>query len=324
MNKSDQPIRIELPTGLAVGTVNAYLFATPEPVLIDCGIRLEKAWIALESGLSEQGVAVSDLSRVIITHPHVDHYGLAGRLVAASDAEVWIADVGASWLLSSEAMWQQRLVFYRDHFLAHFGLPPQMIDEMVNSVIAMSKRFYAIPPAAVVPFRVNGVLQLGGMAWQVLHTPGHTCRQTCFYQPETRQLLSADHLLAVAPTPVVEQSPDGSNERIPGLPQFLQSLDLIEQLEVDKVYPGHGRPFTNHRQVIQRQRERIETRKTECLQLIRTGHETIPDLLNMMYAHYPAQFRSAGLWMLVGYLDLLQADGRIVQKTIDGIWHYSE
>ncbi|MCA9926630.1 MAG: MBL fold metallo-hydrolase [Anaerolineales bacterium] len=321
MHNLTHPIRIEMPTGLTVGPVNAYLFTAPEPILVDCGIRLDAAWTALEDGLAKNGLSVADLSRVIITHPHVDHYGLAGRIAAESDAEIWISDVGASWLLSSAEMWQQRFVFYREHFLAHLGLPESTIDDMSAGMQEMATKFYEISPASVVTFHLEGVLQLGGMSWQVIHVPGHTYRQTCFYQPETRQLLSADHLLAVTPTPVVERT-DHGHERIPGLPQFLQSLDLVEQLEVDQVYPGHGRPFTNHRDVIKRQRERIVKRKAECLDLVKQGHDMIPALLDIMYAHYPPQFRAAGLWMLVGYLDLLQADGLIVEETIDNIWHY--
>ncbi len=320
-SNSEIPQRIVLPTGMAVGDVNAYLFTAPEPVLVDCGLRVEGAWEALENGLGEHGVAVSDLSRVIITHPHVDHYGLAGRIVAESDAEVWISDMGASWLLSTHEMWQQRVVFYRDQFLIHLGYAPQTIAGIIDDIHQVSSQFYEISPASVVTFQVDGVLQLGGMAWQVLHTPGHTYRQTCFYQPETRQLLSADHVLAKTPTPVVEQSPF-ANERVPALPQFLQSLDLVEQLDVEMVYPGHGRPFSNLHEIIQRQRTRIDERKAECLKIIQEGRHKIPDLLDIMYAHYPVQFRTVGLWMLVGYLDLLQAEGKVVEQTVDGIWHY--
>ena len=316
-----KPKRIVLPTGMAVGDVNAYLFTTPEPVLIDCGLRVDGAWDALVNGLGEHGVTISDLSRIVITHPHVDHYGLAGRIVAESDAEVWISDMGASWLLSTKEMWQQRLVFYRDQFLVHLGYPPQMIDGMIEGIYQVSTQFYEIPPTSVVTFQVDGVLQLGGMAWQVQHTPGHTYRQTCFYQPETRQLLSADHVLAKTPTPVVEQSPH-ADERILALPQFLQSLDLVEQLEVEMVYPGHGRPFSNLYELIQRQRKRIDERKAECLSLVSEGHDTIPALVDMMYAHYPVSYRTVGLWMVVGYLDLLRSEGKVTERTVDGIWHY--
>ncbi|KAA3658576.1 MAG: MBL fold metallo-hydrolase [Chloroflexi bacterium] len=320
-NKHTIPKRIELPTGMAVGNVNAYLFTAPEPILIDCGIRVDGAWEVLENGLAEHGIAVSDLSRVIITHPHVDHYGLAGRIVAGSDAEVWISDIGAPWLLSTKEMWQQRLEFYHDQFLIHLGYSPQAIEEMIAGIHHVSTQIHEIPSASVVTFQVDGILQLGGLAWQILHTPGHSYRQTCFYQSETRQLLSADHILAKTPTPVVEQSPQ-TNQRLQALPQFLRSLDLVEQLDVDMVYPGHGRPFSNLHEIIQRQRTRIDERKAECLSLIQDGKHKIPELLDIMYAHYPVQYRSIGLWMVVGYLDLLQSESKVVERTVDDIWHY--
>ncbi|MCP5097865.1 MAG: MBL fold metallo-hydrolase [Chloroflexi bacterium] len=322
MTQHATPIRIKLPTGLGVGPANAYLFVEPEPILVDCGIRHEDGWSALEAGLMAHGVAVSDLSRVVITHPHVDHFGQAGRIVAEGEAEVWIADVGAEWLLDTAVMWQQRHQFYREFFLEPCGFDTETIEVLAGGIASVSTRSYPIPRESIVTFKTDGMLQMGGLPWQVLHVPGHTYHQTCFYQQETKQLISADHLLGVTPTPVVEQALDGSNTRIPALPQFLQSLDLVERLEIEMVYPGHGRPFTHHRDVIQRQRERIATRKAEVLALIEKGEHTIPTLLNIMYAHHPPQFRFAGLWMLVGYLDLLKVDGRIEEKTINGVWHY--
>ena len=121
---------------------------------------------------------------------------------------------------------------------------------------------------------------------------------------------------------MVERPADGAL-RVPSLPQFLHSLDLVEALDIDVVYPGHGEPFGNHRQVIQRQRGRIHTRTAECLHLIRAGHHTAADLLNEMYGAYPLPYRFVGLWMLVGYLDLLKADGLVEERLIDGVWRYS-
>ena len=90
-----EPYRLELPTGLQVGTVNAYLFTEPEPVLVDTGIKSDACWLALEEGLAQQGLAVGDISRVIITHPHVDHHGQAGAIAANSAATIWISNLGA-------------------------------------------------------------------------------------------------------------------------------------------------------------------------------------------------------------------------------------
>jgi glyoxylase-like metal-dependent hydrolase (beta-lactamase superfamily II) len=297
------------------------LFVEPEPVLVDVGLKTTASWAALETGLAAHGLAVTDLSRLVITHPHFDHYGQAAAIVAQGPAEVWIADPGASWLLDPATMWQQRIDYYQADFLPHVGLSAEAA-EMILSFMRLEANSDPIPANRLVSFPLNAVLQFGGQRWQSLHTPGHSSAHTCFYQPESRQLLAGDTLLPLAPTPVVEQPPAGRRERVPVLPQFLQSLERLEALEVDIVYPGHGQPFGNHREVIRRQRERIEMRATECLGLIRKGRHTISDLLETLYAYQPHQFRAAGLWMLVGYLDLLAAGGLVEQRMVDGVWYY--
>lgn len=162
---------------------------------------------------------------------------------------------------------------------------------------------------------------MGGANWQVLHMPGHASHQTCFYQPDSRQFLSADMLLPKTPTPIVER-PSPNQPRQPSLPIYLQSLARCEALEIDTVYPGHGEPFQNHRRLIQKQRDRIHQRKAEAFSLVQQGHHTAYVLVNQMYAHYPSTFRFAGLWMLIGYLDLLQAEGAITVETVNGVWQY--
>ncbi|MFN2124968.1 MAG: MBL fold metallo-hydrolase [Candidatus Promineifilaceae bacterium] len=317
-----EPFRLELPTGLQVGSVNAYLFTDPEPVLVDTGLKSDEAWLALENGLAQHGLTVSDLSRVIITHAHVDHYGQAGAITANSAADVWISQLGVPWLAEESHYSDQRHIYYRDFFLPSIGLAPETIKMAQAGFEAMNDQTYPILSSRIHPFGLTDRLQLGGCDWQVLHTPGHASMQTCFYDPQNHLLLSADMLLATTPTPVVESPPDGSWDRVPALPLFLQSLDKLEALEVETVFPGHGRPFGNHRALIQRQRERIHFRKDECLNWIKAGYHTPVELLDKMYSHQPAAFRFTGLWMLVGYLDLLDIEGSIRRDTNEGVWHF--
>ncbi len=317
-----QPYRLALPTGLQVGNVNAYLFVTPEPILVDTGIKREESWLALEEGLARHGLAISDLSRVVITHAHVDHYGQAGAIVDNSDADVWISQLGAPWLEARDDLRVERANFYRESFLPSIGLSPETVEMIMDGIQALSAQSGPIPVSRIRSFSLNGALQMGGRAWEVIHTPGHASMQTCFYDPANRLLLSADMLLATTPTPVVESPPVGSSKRVPALPQFLQSLAKIEQMEVDLVLPGHGRPFSDHRAVIQRQRARIGQRKAECLEWIRAGFHVPVEILEKMYAHQPTQFRLTGLWMLIGYLDLLEEDKSVNCKSINGVLHY--
>ncbi len=309
-NSPKIPIRLELPTGTGFGPVNAYLFPGPEPVLVDTGLKSEPCWSALLDGLARHNLTPADLHRVVITHPHVDHCGLANRLTAHSPADIWIADLGRPWLVNLPDRLLQRVEYYRRNLLPRWHFPPDLSRPILNQLTAVARACEAVPPERIRVFHPGDRLELGGQAWQVLHAPGHAWAQTCFYQPHSRQLLSADMLLARAPAPVLDRPGDAPHDR-PALAYFLDSLAQVEQLDVDRVYPGHGPPFGDHRQVIQRQRARLEQRLSECLALVRAGHTTVPALLTRMY---PGPPHLAGLWMLNGYLQLLAFRGLVREQ----------
>ena len=196
-----------------------------------------------------------------------------------------------------------------------------MVTVILDYMRATAATCDPVPRERLVTFPVDAVLHVGGRPWQVYHAPGHTYHQTIFYQSQTRQLLSADMLLRRTPTSVVECPPDG-RQRVPGLPQFLESLALVEGLAIDVVYPGHGEPFSDYRQIIRQQRARIMQRKQECLDWVRQGYDTAVALAQKMYADRPTAVQFVGLWMLIGYLDLLLADGMIEVQAIDEVLHY--
>jgi glyoxylase-like metal-dependent hydrolase (beta-lactamase superfamily II) len=323
MNHNDttqtQPLRLQLPfTG---GNVNVYLFLTPEPVLIDAGYNSPTAWHALQAALGERGLTAADLTRVIITHPHVDHYGLAAQIAQAGQAEIWMADVGVHWLRDFPRLWQRRIDYYRDTLLPGLGLAPATSQSYLQWMIDTLDAWEPMPAARIVSFPTSQLLEFGGLDWQVLHMPGHDSYLTCFYQLETQQLLSSDALIIPTATPVIDAPPPGE-ARTPALPQLVQSLDRLAALDVEMVYPGHGPPFGDHRTVIQAQQVRIQERVTECWRHLDTGVSTVAELFDRLYGARAAVVGLAGLWMVVGYLDLLVADGRATVEVQDGVWHY--
>jgi glyoxylase-like metal-dependent hydrolase (beta-lactamase superfamily II) len=313
------PIRIQLPNQLQGGPVNTYLFPEPEPVLVDTGVKADYA--VLQDGLAAHGFRVADLSRVIITHAHVDHFEAASLIAAESDAQIWVSAAAYDRVATPQPLWQQRIAYYRDIFLPQTAVTPEMAEIILTYMQKTAATCDPVPADRLVTFPVDGQLTFGGMDWQVYHTPGHASHQTIFYQPQTRRLLASDMLLQRTPTPVVECLPDGQ-QRIRALPQFIDSLALVESLDVDMVFPGHGEPFTGHHQLIQQQRARIEKRKAECLDWVQQGCDTAVAIAQQMYANRPATIMFAGLWMVIGYLDLLLAENAITVQEIDGVLHY--
>jgi len=326
LDSNATPIRIELP--FRPDSVNVYLFRQPEPVLIDAGYNSTACWDALVAGLAEQHLTPADLKHVVITHPHIDHYGLAARIARESDAKVWIAHGAMHVMRLTNPQWGHRLAYYHDVLLPGMGLPDDMIERFAANVNRTALHSEPVADECLFGFGEGDVFHWGGVTWQTLHTPGHDSQQMCFYQPETRQLISGDMLLAKAPTPVVD-APNAGEPRKPSLPAFMQSLDRLEAMDIDVVYPGHGELFWQHRQVIQAQRERILNRKEECYQHVKNGINTVAGLLKVMYAYLPLEHGMVGLWMLLGYLDLLRAEERVCETIVEraggigAVWHYT-
>ena len=70
-------IPISVPTPFYIGPVNVYLIAEDPLTIIDTGPKTKEAIDALRAGLRSAGFLVSDLRRIVLTHAHEDHCGLA-------------------------------------------------------------------------------------------------------------------------------------------------------------------------------------------------------------------------------------------------------
>ena len=95
-------------------------------------------------------------------------------------------------------------------------------------------------------------LRLDNLKLEVIHTPGHASGGIALYAPEEEFLISGDALW------------DGDigalTSRIEGnncLFLALQALDRLSSLNVKKVFPGHGPPFTDFRSALDQTRTRL-------------------------------------------------------------------
>src|SRR5208283_2985901 len=89
--------RIPIASRMFGFVVNTFFVEKPYPTLVDVppdqGVYLEK----LQSGLRKAGYSIGDIRRIIVTHPHFDHFGLARTIVEMTGAEVWVPGAAARW-----------------------------------------------------------------------------------------------------------------------------------------------------------------------------------------------------------------------------------
>ena len=87
---------VPLPVGAnSVGTVNMYVLSDGDKAtVVDCGVwhpELPDGGLgAFQNGLRQAGYELTDVPRLILTHAHIDHYGLAGAVLERSGAELVI------------------------------------------------------------------------------------------------------------------------------------------------------------------------------------------------------------------------------------------
>lgn len=315
------PIRIELPTLYGMKTVNAWLFPGPEPVLIDCGEKSAASWAALEKGLAQEGLAMNDLSRVIITHAHVDHIGMAGELTKRTGVPIWVPEYAREWAVDLEAMRARRMKLIDEMLVGVSGKKDSPIQQVFHQVFSQfGNSWEAIPDQDVHTFPMEGKLEIGGGEWEVIYAPGHCINQVCLYQREQKWLLSADMLLSITPTPVIDPDLTPPYLRAPSMLQLLASYERMRELEIEQVFPGHYAVFGQAQELIDKQVTRIHRRKREVLSLVQKGES---DFFTLFRTLYKNPMNLPGVPMLLGYLDILETEGQVQTKIVEGktTWH---
>lgn len=234
--------RVALPIGVnAVENVNMYVLADGDRVtVVDCGVwrpDLPDGGLgALETGLHGAGFALGDVSRVVVTHAHIDHYGLAGRLMELTGAELWmhaLTDLDCEKYRHPDTARARRQDTYADH-----GIGPEERSDLADHLTRWMPYLYSVVEAST---RLHGAerLRTGGESWEVVYTPGHSTGHICLWSAQRSLLLSGDHLLpGIVPPVTFERGFDADPMR-----SYLTSLRTVADLRPGLVYPGHGKPF---------------------------------------------------------------------------------
>jgi glyoxylase-like metal-dependent hydrolase (beta-lactamase superfamily II) len=318
--------RLPVPTPFAVGRVNCYLIEDDPLTLVDCGPNSGTALTVLEAALAAHGRKVADLQRIVLTHQHIDHIGLAQILADRSGAEICCLDALAPWLASYSGRMESDDAFSAALMHAH-GLP----EDVVLALRAVSASFRAWGAAvhADTPLAPGSTLDFAGRSLRVQHRPGHSPSDTVFHDEATGIMLAGDHLIAhISSNPLVSRPLDGSDvagaPRPQALVTYLQSLRLTAAMELSLVLPGHGDPITDHVSLIASRIRGHDRRKLKIASLIDQGPCTAYEIATALWGNIAVTQAYLTLSEVLGHVDLLLADGRITESSdADGVVRFS-
>lgn len=255
--------RIQLGNTVFEGENDVYVLDGETTALVDTGVALPDVRADLEAGLAERGVAFADVDAIALTHWHPDHAGLAGEIQAAGGADVFVHEADAPLVDGTETPLTADPDLQRETF-ERWGLPEadqKRLRDFFDAVSAdLSGR-----PADVTAIGDGDVLDVGGVALEAVHLPGHTAGLTGFafdprevpdHEPVGREgrdpgraasrpprgesgapaeLFSGDALL-----PRYTPNVGGADVRVDApLAAYARSLARIVERDFDAAHPGH-------------------------------------------------------------------------------------
>jgi glyoxylase-like metal-dependent hydrolase (beta-lactamase superfamily II) len=214
--------------------VNSYAFeADGGLVLLDTGWPADAAWEALVSGLAAIGASLSDVRGVLVSHMHLDHAGLAGRLREASGAWIAMHPADTAIIANPDQRDASGAVAREVAFLLSLGASGDEATAAVGSV-----EVYRAFTRTAVPDRSlsdGDLADVPGWRLRAVHTPGHTPGHLCFVDELSQRLFAGDHILPRI-TPNISVHPAGW---VNPLADYLVSLAKVRDLPVDEVLPAH-------------------------------------------------------------------------------------
>lgn len=312
-------LKIPLP-GSPLKSLNSYLVTSADRCLVvDTGMNRPQCEQAMRSQLAALGV---DPARAdyFITHLHVDHFGLVGKL-AGRESRIYLNSADSRIIRAGfEGDYWER---YYDMFRSG-GFPAGLLAEV--SSVHPARLFRANADREYTPVCDGDIVRAGEYSFTCIETPGHTPGHTCLYEKDKKILISGDHILFdISPNITFWPGFDDA------LARYLAGLDRVYEFEVSMVLPGHRSLQRSHRERIEELKEHHRQRLDEITGLLADGPQNAFQIAPRVswdshrgrWEQFPPQQKFFATGETIAHLDYLLTRGQVKRETAEGIFIYS-
>jgi len=312
---------LRLPLPFALNHINVWLVEDGDGwTVVDTGVARDEARAQWRIALAAHGER--PVRRVVVTHYHPDHVGLAGWFAETQGARLWMTRT--EWLAARMYALDTSEEFagtFADFYRSAGGAA-----DFVHGVRQGSYDFPSLVTPVPRSYRrlVDGeTFEMGGRRWRVVVGEGHSPEHACLWCEEAGVLIAGDQVLPrISPiVGVMAPEPDADP-----LSAFLVSLaKLKREIPADAlVLPSHNTPFTGLHfrldELAHHHDERLD-RLLEAVSGAKTAMELAKALFDRELDHHQTGFALAET---LSHLRVLETRGLIARsERADGVWIYN-
>lgn len=313
---------LRLPLPFALNHVNVWLLADGDGwTIVDTGIsseRMRELWRQAFDGV----MAGLPVKRVICTHFHPDHAGLAGWLCGISGAPLFMTRT--EWLMArlltsdtGEEMSEAIAAFY-----ARAGATEGYLDYLRDGGPGYPK-IVCPPPRGYCRLVDGDSITIGCRQWTVIVGEGHSPEHACLYCAEDGVLIGGDQVLPRISPNVAVHAPDPEADP---LGDFLRTLERLREVvpEDVTVLPSHDAPYTGLHARLDELAAHHDERLQRLLESLDGGAKTAMDVARVLFDR-PLDNHQTGFAIgeTLAHLNRLRATGEVERSSdADGLWWY--
>jgi glyoxylase-like metal-dependent hydrolase (beta-lactamase superfamily II) len=290
--------------------------------IVDCCIHKDEAKTQWESIFANELEGLPVL-RVIVTHMHPDHIGLADWLCKRWDAPLWISatdyQIARFGCMGPTAFGGERAAAF---FAAHGLNDP----DTVAQIRGRTHYFPSLVPSVPEQYHRmldGGTVTIGKNTWRCISGYGHAPEHIALYCDALNVLIGGDMMLPRISTnvSVYEQEPEAN-----ALVLFLDSIDKFKALPEDTlVLPSHGKPFTGMHirigQLHDHHRDRLAEVMQACSERACSAADIIPVLFTRAMDLHQITF---AIGESIAHLHALWFEDKLTrQQDADGVYRFT-